>query len=126
MPQRKREMSLNRKRLKEAREKVGLSQRKLSLLCEFGETEVNRYERDKKPSDPSASHLTKIAQQLHVSSDWLLGLSDEPLGQLSPGENGLTDDHLQLIRLYDAGDFMGVSKLIFEKLAKQKKQRDGE
>jgi len=63
-------------RLKAARESRGLSQRELAQLCGFGEKQIWRYESG--GSDPSSEHLTIIAKVLEVSTDYLLGLVDEP------------------------------------------------
>lgn len=57
-------------RLKTAREARGYTQRELASLCGFGEKQVWRYENG---SDPSAEHLTILANVLEVSSDYLLG-----------------------------------------------------
>jgi transcriptional regulator with XRE-family HTH domain len=65
-------------RLKLIREQYGVSQRELATRCGIGERQIWRYENG--VSDPSASHLKKIACELHASIDYLLGLVDEPVG----------------------------------------------
>lgn len=82
-------------RLKTARESRGLSQRELAQLCGFGEKQIWRYESG--GSDPSSEHLTIIAKVLEVSTDYLLGLVDEPRkvyvsdDKLTPVERKLID-----------------------------------
>jgi transcriptional regulator with XRE-family HTH domain len=63
-------------RLKAIREKRGLTQRELAERCGFNEKQILRYE--KGLSEPTADHLTSIAQELSVSADYLLGLVSEP------------------------------------------------
>lgn len=63
-------------RLREARERFQLSQRELAARCGMGEKQVWRYENGE--SEPSADHLARLARQLSVSADYLLGLVDSP------------------------------------------------
>ena len=66
-------------RLRKIREQHGISQRELAQRCEIGIRQIYRYENDK--GEPSAGHLAKIARELSVSTDYLLGLVDEPVQQ---------------------------------------------
>src|SRR5258706_8559812 len=113
MPRLGKDMPLNRKRLRDIREKRELSQRQLSRRCGFGDTMIWRYENG--DGDPSSDHLVKIARQLRVSSDYLLDLSDEELGHLSPGEKGLTEDEKTFLKFLDAVDLAGAVRMIMEK-----------
>ena len=63
-------------RLKEIRELRQLSQRELAARCELGEKQIWRYENAE--SDPGSEHVAKIARELGVSADYLLGLADDP------------------------------------------------
>lgn len=63
-------------RLKIARENNGHSQRSLAELLNMGEKQIWRYENEK--TKPSGEDVAKIAQTLGISSDYLLGLSDDP------------------------------------------------
>lgn len=65
-------------RLKLVRENHNMSQRKLSDELGMGSTVVYFYESGKKV--PSIEVLHKLCEYFNVSSDYLLGLSDEPLG----------------------------------------------
>lgn len=63
-------------RIRELREKAGLSQEELAQKLAIGESQVWRYEHDE--SEPRANVVAKLAEFFNVSSDYLLGLSDHP------------------------------------------------
>jgi len=65
-------------RLKTLRENHNMSQRKLSEVLGMGSTVVYFYESGKKI--PSIEVLLKLSQYFNVSADYLLGLTDDPLG----------------------------------------------
>lgn len=62
-------------RLKEIREQRRISQRELAARCGIGEKQIWRYENNE--SEPSAGHLFKIARELFISADYLLGLVNQ-------------------------------------------------
>lgn len=66
------------KRLKELRQQNNLSQRKLATALGVAQSSITSYEAEQK--SPTAEVIIKAAQYFKVSSDYLLGLSDEPLG----------------------------------------------
>ncbi len=107
-------MALRTERLREIREKRGLSQRELARLCGFAEVMIYRYETA--TSDPSSAFLTLIAQKLDVSADYLLGLSDNPKGQL--GDTTLTDDENTMLNTYRREGWSGVIHLGAERMAR--------
>ena len=79
-------------RLKEIRELRQLSQRELAARCGMGEKQIWRYENGE--TDPGSEQVARIARELDISADYLLGLSDEsPLhfreSDLSPMERKL-------------------------------------
>lgn len=63
-------------RLKWLREARGWSQQKLNDLCLFTTGQVTRYENGL--SDPLPPQLSQLAKVLDVTSDYLIGLSDDP------------------------------------------------
>ncbi len=71
-------------RLKQAREQLGYSQTELATRCDMGEKQVYRYENGL--SDPSSDHLARMAREVHVTSDWLLDLTDDPQGQFKESD----------------------------------------
>lgn len=108
-------MVLRADRLRAAREQRGLKQRELSEMCGMGETQINKYENG--AGDPSATNLHAIATVLGVSTDYLLGLSDQPHEQshlsLSPAEQRLLD-------AYATGDVATLLEMVLEHV----RQRD--
>jgi transcriptional regulator with XRE-family HTH domain len=98
-------------RLRATREQRGWSQRELARLCGLGEAQVNKYE--KGHTDPSATYLKIMAETLGVSSDYLLGLSDMPNGQLG---DALKSDERQLLDAYIANDNASLLEMITERM----------
>ncbi len=101
-------------RLKNLREQRHLSQRELARLCGLGESQINKYENGL--SDPSATNLTLIAQQLEVSTDYLVGLTDDP--QLLVREPELTTDERVVLEILRSEGWSGVARLGVERLSK--------
>lgn len=63
-------------RIKEARERKGLSQKELALSLGIKPTTFNGYE--KGTHDPKSEILTMIAKKCDTTVDYLLGLTDNP------------------------------------------------
>ena len=63
-------------RIRYARKRLGLNQTEASKLLGVSNVVLNRYERDTRHPDPATIKL--IADTFHVSSDYLLGLTDDP------------------------------------------------
>lgn len=64
------------KRLKAARELRGLSQAELAEKAGFQPSAISRFENG--AAKPSFDNLRRLAGALRVTTDYLLGLSDEP------------------------------------------------
>lgn len=84
-------------RLRAIRELRGLSQQELASRCGLGINAVWKYENGE--TDPSSQVTARLAQELEVSADYLLGLVDDPKAilteeDLSPMERKL----LQAVR----------------------------
>jgi len=75
---------------------------------------VYRYEHHL--NDATATNLKRIAEKLGVSTDYLLGLSDDPVGQLSDSE--LNSDERDLVDQFRREGWPGVAQLIVEQLKK--------
>lgn len=100
-------------RLKQLRESHGLSQRQLSRLCGFADVMINRYESGE--TEPSAQALGKIASALGVSVDYLLGMTDQPLGApAAPRE--LDAAERELIETFRREGYIGVIRYSASKL----------
>lgn len=63
-------------RIKSLREAQGLSQRDVAERLQISESQVYRYEKDE--IEPRADVVVKFASYFNVSTDYLLGVSDEP------------------------------------------------
>ena len=107
-------MSLLPERLHIAREKRGLSQRELAKLCQLGINQINRYENG--VTDPSAKILTSIAQVLEVSTDYLVGLVDDPKEHFYVTELNLTER--EIVDTFRREGWPGVIHLSAERVAK--------
>lgn len=66
-------------RLKQLRLEHGMSRERLAQLLQCTESTIRRWERG--TFLPTAYMAGKIAQQLHVSIDWLIGASEERSNQ---------------------------------------------
>lgn len=69
-------LGLSGDRMKAARERIGMTQEDLAARIGKAQTHIWRYEAGK--VNPSSEVLARIAEELEVSSDYLLGLVDEP------------------------------------------------
>ena len=101
-------------RLRNLRERRGWSQREMSRLCDFGEGQIRKYENEE--SDPSATHLKRIAELLNVSADFLLGMSDDP--QRTPQSSTPDEDETQILKTFHDEGWTGVIRLGAERLSK--------
>lgn len=63
-------------RLRDARLKADFTQDELAERLGLGQSQMNKYETGK--SDPSAEIMTRLASELNVSVDWLLGIARDP------------------------------------------------
>lgn len=110
---------LRRDRLRIARERRGLTQRELAALCGIGENQINKYEN--RDGEPSARVLYLLAQQLDVSVDYLLGLSDVPQN-FSAGD--LNDDERALVNAFKIGDAVTLLKLITDRVRQLEAEKE--
>ncbi len=107
-------IALRTDRLRKAREQKGWSQRELGRLCGIGATLIHKYETGQ--TDPLSSTLKLIADQLHISVDYLLGGTDEPLGHVGGGI--LSDEERQIVDTFRRNGWPGVIRLGGEQLSK--------
>lgn len=86
-------MEIFAKRLKELRQEKKIGQTALSNLLDMCNASISYYETDKQ--DPTVTNLIKLATYFDVSTDYLLGLTDEktPSKPISENvDNMYTDD----------------------------------
>lgn len=84
-------------RLKEVREARRLSQTTLGQFASCGQEKISFYETGK--SKPQYQTLVRLANALQVSTDYLLGRTDEMEPQISL-EDVLEKDEVELIQKY--------------------------
>lgn len=87
-------MALRGDRLRELRENFGLTQEELAERLNLGIRQIHRYENE--ITDPSGDIIARLAKELYVTTDYLLGLVDDPAQDLteedlSPMERKLVD-----------------------------------
>jgi transcriptional regulator with XRE-family HTH domain len=99
-------------RLKALRERRGWSQRELGRVCGVEETLIGRYERAE--VDPSSTTMKSIAENLGVSIDYLLGVTDEPQGFYRSDE--LTEDEKAVLSALRREGWRGVARLLADLL----------
>lgn len=107
-------MALHVERLRTLREQKGLSQRELARLCGLSSPQIYKYENNQ--SDPTSTSLTAIADQLGVSTDFLLGRTDNPRGTL--GDDMVTEEEKKMLEIFRREGWSGVARLSVERLSK--------
>lgn len=97
-------------RLREIREKRGLTQEDLAERIGVGTQQIWRWESGN--TTPASNYVADLARELAVSSDYLLGISDDP----APvhGENDLTDTERTVILAMRHGEKLEAIKAIVE------------
>jgi transcriptional regulator with XRE-family HTH domain len=98
---------VDRERLKLIRENRQLSLQDLALRVGVSLKQIWRYEMGE--NVPSADVLKRIAQELSVSSDYLLGLIDDPQAYTLPFD--LSPNEWQIINAHRRGDLKQLMRL---------------
>jgi transcriptional regulator with XRE-family HTH domain len=89
-------------RLREARDVRGLNQGQLAARAGLPATAISHFEADARK--PSFDSLRRLANALDVTTDWLLGRTDDPgssgpTTQLHRDLQNMTDDDLATVQL---------------------------
>lgn len=94
-------------RLRQVREIRGLTQEDLADRIDIGQSQLARYEAGK--ADPSLEVVARFSRELAVSTDWLLGLANEPDAHLSSDEiTAREHTALAALRRGDLREYMRV------------------
>jgi len=72
------------RRIRDRRKQLGKSQEELAEMIQTDQTQISRYENGK--NDPTGEVLTTLARALNTSSDYLLGLTDDPTPRMSESD----------------------------------------
>ena len=92
-------------RIKEARERVGLTQKELADSLGIKPSTFNGYE--KGTHDPKSDILMAIADKCGVSVDYLLGVKEK-----APAAQELSKEHLILIQHFDQASPQGKELIL--------------
>jgi len=95
-------------RLKQRREELGFSQQRLALLSGVSQTAISNYEVGDREMGSVA--LVSLATALECSTDYLIGLTDEP-GIVRPS-SGLTTHEQAIVNALRANDRLEAIRLI--------------
>src|SRR5579859_2675884 len=106
-------MPFSAERLKQARQRAGLSQAQLGQRLGVVFQQVAKWEQ--KVSAPTPDTLGRLAQILGCTTDWLLELVDEPTSHLY--DTDLSEDERQLILLYRRGELPDLIQRLVTELA---------
>jgi len=97
-------------RLREARENRNLTQDELALILGIGQSQMNKYENNK--SEPSPEVIGRMARELEVTADWLLGLVNDRKVHLQ--EKTLSPTERKLLSAFRRGDLRGLMRIAAE------------
>lgn len=105
-------------RLRWVREQLGKTQEEMNALLGFGAGQISRYETGE--SEPLPKQLAQMVKILDVTSDWLLGLTDNPEGRFHAAD--LSRDEQLLITQYRAEKFVELAvELLKEEMIRKAK-----
>lgn len=99
-------------RISKARRHMNMNQKELAIKANITEGSLSRYENDIR--EPKAAALTQLAEALEVSTDYLLGLSDE-----MEVENNSLDDKSEI-------EFEAIVKATENQFIERRVMFDGE
>jgi len=99
---------LDGKRLWELRESCGLSRKRLASQLEIGEAQIYRYESNQ--NDPTGDIVSRIARFFNVSTDYLLGHTDDPTPVFD--QSGLNEQEREVIAAWRRGDYLSAVRAI--------------
>lgn len=95
-------------RLRELRTQKNLTHEELAERLSIGVAQIWRYENEK--TDPNTKMLTKFAQFFDVSTDYLLGLTDDPKSNLKI--DNLTTKERQILAAMRRGEVVEAIRAI--------------
>lgn len=95
-------------RIKELRKEKGISQEELANAINVKNYTIGNWERDR--AEPSIEAIMQMADYFEVSTDYILGRSNE-IGLVQTNAN-LEQDEVQLLDLYRQMNFQDKNQLI--------------
>lgn len=97
-------------RIRELREKSGLSQQDLADRTAISHKQLWRYENEE--SIPSADVLARLAREFDVTMEYLIGLSDDPHGYTTIAD--LSHQEQALLEAYRQVDLERILRIVLE------------
>jgi transcriptional regulator with XRE-family HTH domain len=113
-------MPLRPERLKQRRQFKGLGQPDLGRALGVSQQQIARWENG--VNDPSGDAIARLARTLECTTDWLLGLVEQPTAHVRARE--LSADEQQLIDLYRQRQLPEMITRLVNELAGPKTQKD--
>ncbi len=111
-------MPLRFDRLKQRRQFKGFSQSDLARRLDVSAQQITRWETG--ANDPAADAVARMARTLECTTDWLLGLVDQPQAHVRARE--LSAEEQQLIDLYRQGNLPDIITRLVNELAGSRPQ----
>lgn len=99
-------------RLKQERERRGLSQQELADRARSSQSQIWKYENG--TSDPTGDVLARMARELECSVDYLLGLVDDRQGHVKVKD--LSPEESELLAAYRRGDLSEALLILSQKV----------
>lgn len=112
--------ALRGNRLRQVRESYGLSMEQLAARTGIHINQIYRYEHGL--VDPPSALLKRLAKELQVTTDWLLGLVDQPAEHLQ--EQALTRDERKFLEALRQGKLRTLLSLIQQAFPDEQDQPD--
>jgi transcriptional regulator with XRE-family HTH domain len=112
-------MPLQNDRLKQRRQFKGIAQQDLARQLQVSQQQIARWENA--TNDPSTDAVARLAQALDCSTDWLLGLVEQPHAHAQVRE--LSADEQQLVELYRQDKLPDLITRLVHELAASKAQK---
>ena|SRR5215208_6493347 len=113
-------MPLRPERLRQRRQLKGFTQQDLAQAMNVVQQQIARWENG--ANDPSADAVARLAKVLDSTTDWLLGLVDEPHAY-SPERELSTNEH-QLLEMYRHGNLVQMITRLVNELAATNSEKD--
>lgn len=103
------EYILNGDRIQFLRNRLGLTQPELSAIAKVGQSEISRMERGQN-TRAEGWKIAAVATALETSTDYLLGITDDPVSPLRKSDKGAR--LAAAIELIDPGSLVPMRKLL--------------
>ncbi len=112
-------MSLRGDRLRELRQSRKFTQEQLAERLGLGIRQIHRYENGL--SDPAGAIVARLATELEVTADYLLGLNDEPTRSYQ--EKDLTPEERKLLSAFRRREWQEILQILAVELGSPPRTR---